>query len=110
VSLAPGWRPDPRYQDPGFRRVFARLVTHYWSHAAWRGPTELLDNVDRLAHLPATFVHGRYDVSSPLSTAWNLHRRWPGSELVVVDAGHGIGLEAEMVEALRRFATAHRPR
>jgi proline iminopeptidase len=104
VSLAPGWSPDPRYEDAEFRRVFARLVTHYWAHAAWRGPSELLDGVRRVSHLPATFVHGRYDVSSPMSTAWNLHRRWPGSELVVVDAGHGVGLGDAVTEAVQRFA------
>jgi proline iminopeptidase len=104
VSLAPGWRPDPRYSDPAFRMVFARLVTHYWSHAAWRGPTELLDGVQRIAHLPAAFVHGRYDISSPLSTAWELHRRWPGSDLVVVEGGHGHGLAGAVTAALDRFA------
>jgi proline iminopeptidase len=30
------------------------------------------------------------DISSPLETAWKLHRAWPGSELKVVDnEGHG---------------------
>ncbi|MCB0139663.1 MAG: alpha/beta fold hydrolase, partial [Caldilineaceae bacterium] len=28
VSLMPGWQPDPRYDDPQFRLIFARLVTH----------------------------------------------------------------------------------
>lgn len=32
VSLMPGWEPSPRYEDPKFRLVFARLVTHYWRH------------------------------------------------------------------------------
>jgi proline iminopeptidase len=32
VSLVPGWVPDERYDDPTFRMVFARLVTHYWAH------------------------------------------------------------------------------
>src|SRR5437660_555409 len=27
VSLTPGHRPHPRYEDPGFRLRFARLVT-----------------------------------------------------------------------------------
>ena len=34
-------------------------------------------------------IHGRYDVSGPLDTAWDLHKLWPPSRLVVVeDAGH----------------------
>ena len=40
--------------------------------------------------IPAVLVHGRFDVSGPLDTAWRLHQAWPGSELVVLgDAGHG---------------------
>ncbi|GAB7192911.1 prolyl aminopeptidase [Kineococcus sp. NUM-3379] len=106
VSLVPGYRPDPRYDDPGFRLAFARLVTHYWSHAAFLGETELLDGTPRLAGIPAVLVHGRLDVSSPLETAWHLHRAWPGSELVVVgDGGHGGPRFAEhLARALDGFA------
>ena len=32
-------------------------------------------------------IHGRYDVSGPLSAAWDLHKVWPSSRLVVVGAG-----------------------
>jgi proline iminopeptidase len=35
-------------------------------------------------------IHGRYDVSGPLSVAWDLHRAWPASRLIVLDgSGHG---------------------
>ena len=92
VSLMPGWQPDARYADPAFRMVFARLVTHYWSHGCFLVDGQLLAGLDRLAEIPAVLVHGRYDVSSPLDTAWELHRNWPASRLVVVDdAGHGGG-------------------
>ena len=37
VSLTPGHQPNPRYEDPEFRYRFARLVTHYWRHAAFLG-------------------------------------------------------------------------
>ncbi|MHA4854938.1 hypothetical protein L1080_036330 [Rhodococcus sp. MSC1_016] len=44
----------------------------------------------RLAGVPAVLVHGRYDVSGPLDTVWNLARPWPDAHLVVLDdAGHG---------------------
>jgi proline iminopeptidase len=56
----------------------------------------------RLAGIPATMVHGRYDISSPLDTAWALHRAWPSSRLVIVDdAGHGgENFASELVTAL----------
>ncbi len=92
VSLMPGWTPRASYQDPSFRMMFARMVTHYWGNDCFLADGQLHDRMDRLAGIPAGLVHGRYDVSGPLDTAWQLHRRWDGSTLVVVDdAGHGGG-------------------
>jgi proline iminopeptidase len=85
--------------------VFARLVTHYWSHGCFLTEGQVLNDMDRLAGIPAVLVHGRYDVSGPLDTAWQLHRAWPGSRLVVLDdAGHGGGsFTSELVGALNSF-------
>jgi proline iminopeptidase len=107
ISLIPGWvPPNPEKRDPGFEMVFARLVTHYWSHGCFLADGHVLAGMNRLAGIPATLIHGRYDVSGPLETAWAVHRAWPGSELVVVDdAGHGGGsFTNEIVKALNAFA------
>jgi len=107
VSLTPGHRPDPRYEDAAFRLRFARLVTHYWRHAAFLEDNQLLREAPRLDGIPGVLIHGRYDVSSPLETAWRLSQRWTSSRLQVLeDAGHGGGasLSAAIVEALNRFA------
>lgn len=100
VSLMPGWSPDPRYQDPGFRYAFARMVTHYWGNDCFLTDGQVERDLRRISHLPAVLLHGRHDVSSPLDTAWRLHRAWPASELVVLgDAGHGGAGFAEQVTA-----------
>ncbi|MGH9058302.1 MAG: hypothetical protein ACRDZY_02110, partial [Acidimicrobiales bacterium] len=92
VSLMPGWVHDDRYDDPTFRSVFARLVTHYWSHGCFLADGEVLAGMDRLAGIPGVLIHGRHDISSPLDAAWRLHQAWPASRLVVLDdAGHGGG-------------------
>lgn len=106
VSLVPGWSPSARYRDPFFRSVFARLVTHYWGNDCFLPDGLILDRMPVLAHIPAVLVHGRYDVSSPLDTAWELSRRWPGSRLVVLDdAGHGGGSFVDhLVAAIDSFA------
>jgi proline iminopeptidase len=105
VSLMPGWTPWLRYEDPTFQMIFARLVTHYWSHGCFLTEGQVLNDMDRLAGIPAVLVHGRYDVSGPLDTAWQLHRVWPDSRLVVLDdAGHGGGsFTSELVAALNSF-------
>ncbi|MFI5433295.1 prolyl aminopeptidase [Rhodococcus baikonurensis] len=106
VSLMPGWTPSVRYQNPDFRRVMTRLVTHYWANDCFLAPNQILDGMDRLAEIPAILVHGLYDISGPLDTAWAIHQRWPGSELVVLDgAGHGGGgFNEALVEALNSLA------
>lgn len=108
VAVHPDSRPSPRYEDPSFRMAFARLVTHYWLHAAWLEDGRLLREAPRLAGIPAVLIHGRIDLSSPIDIAWQFAQSWPGSELVIVDdAGHGTGepgMAAAVVAATDRFA------
>ena len=89
-----------------YERGFARLVTHYWAHdgfvadwaANWGAEpgAGLLGGMSRLAGIPGVLIHGRRDVSGPALTAWELHRAWPGSELVIIEEeGHGGPLMAE---------------
>lgn len=104
VSLGPGWRPDPRWQDPEVRDVVATLVTHYWSHSGFGGD-EIVGRMDRLADVPGVLIHGRRDISSPVVTAWRVHRAWPGNRLFILDEGHG-GSDslAELERAIARLA------
>jgi len=109
VSLTPGHRPSPRFDDPEFRLRFARLVTHYWRNAAFLEDDQLLRDAPALNGIPGVLIHGRYDVSGPLETAWRLSQSWTTSRLHVIDdAGHGGGLSdafpAAIVDALTQFA------
>ena len=106
VSLDARATPDPRFQNPEFRDTFATLVIHYWKHAGFAGPDGIFSRMERLHGIPAVLIHGRLDVSSPLSTAWRLHQAWPGSELIVVeDEGHGgPKMAAQVTLAAGRFA------
>jgi proline iminopeptidase len=108
VSLAPGYVQSRRFEDPSFRLLFTRLVTHYWRHAAFLTEEQLISNVSLLNDIPGVLLHGRYDISSPLETAWRLHKGWRGSVLHVVDdAGHGGGAMPESIAAvMNRIALA----
>lgn len=108
VSLMPGWEPWLRHQDPTFQQVFARLVTHYWSNGCFLDDTPIAATMHRIAQIPAVLIHGRYDISGPLDTAWDLHRAWPASRLVVLDdAGHGgTSMTQTLVDALDGFRDA----
>ncbi|MBB3053489.1 proline iminopeptidase [Prauserella isguenensis] len=106
MSLAPDAAPYLSVADPAFQLTFARIVTHYWSHGSFLEEGQLFRAVESLHGIPAVLIHGRYDVSGPLDTAWALHRAWPGSELVVLDdTGHrGGSMSAAITAATDGFA------
>ena len=108
VSLETGGTPNPRYADPRFRVGFARLVTHYFSHAAWLDEDQLLHDAYRITGIPTVLIHGQLDLASPLETAWLLSRALPQSELVVLGgSGHTSDqLSDHVVAATNRFAHA----
>ncbi len=109
VSLTPGHRPNPRFDDPEFRLRFAHLVTHYWRNVAFLEEEQLLRDASMLDGIPGVLIHGRYDVSGPLETAWRLSQRWQTSHLRILDdAGHGGGdtFISAIVDALNQFASS----
>ena len=63
----------------------------------------MIDNVDRIRHIPAVIVQGRYDVVCPAESAWELSRAWPEAELKIIqDAGHSmseLGIRRALVAA-----------
>ncbi len=106
ISLGrPAPHTNPRWADDDFRLPFVALTTHYWSHDGFLEPP-LLGSLAPIGHLPAVFIHGRADVSGPLRTAWEVHRQWPASELVVIeDEGHGgVAMVDAWTDALSRMA------
>ena len=86
----------------------ARIECHYFmNNAFFDTENQLIENVDRIRHIPAVIVQGRYDVVCPIMSAWELHRAWPEAELQVIkDAGHSMtepGITSALVEATDRF-------
>src|SRR3546814_15454545 len=64
---------------------------------------QLLDGLNRIRHLPAVIVQGRYDMICPTVTADELARAWPEARYEIVpDAGHSAlepGIRAALVAA-----------
>ncbi len=89
-------------------RAFARIECHYFLHGGFlRTETQLLDDADRIRHIPTTIVHGRYDVVTPLRNAWDLAGALPNATLdIIPDAGHAVsepGIVDRLVRATERF-------
>lgn len=90
VSLEPNGKAHPfSGRDPEWLVAFVRICSTYAANAAWRDEGALLQNARRLSHIPGSIIHGRLDLSCPLTTAWDLAHAWPRANFVVVDdAGH----------------------
>ncbi len=89
--------------------ALARIECHYFvNHAFFPTPNWILENIPSVRHIPATIIHGRYDVICPLENAWNLHLAWPEAKLIIVpDAGHSSsesGILHHLIEATDHYA------
>lgn len=76
------------FDDPHKAVSLALMEAHYFRHAVFLEPDQLLRDLDRIRHIPATIVQGRYDIICPMRNAWDLSQAWPEAELHVVLAGH----------------------
>ncbi|WP_072802356.1 prolyl aminopeptidase [Rhodococcoides yunnanense] len=104
-------RPDQiaENSDPRFALAFAGIENHYFRNGGFLAENQLLNDAHRLDGIPGIIVQGRYDVVCPATSAYALHRAWPGAELTIVDdAGHSAaepGIVHHLVEATDRFAS-----
>ncbi len=99
------------FGEDDYALAFARIECHFFVNGGFFGSDDqLIANADRLREIPGVIVHGRYDVVTPLKTAWELKARWPGADLrIVPDAGHAMsepGIIRELVAATRKFANS----
>jgi proline iminopeptidase len=111
IHLIPQEETIVEMAAPDAARNLARIECHYFVNGGFfRHPDQLLDGVDAIRHIPASIVHGRYDVCCPVANAWDLHRRWPEATLEIVpEAGHAAfepGIVDRLVEATDRLRSS----
>jgi proline iminopeptidase len=100
----------PRFNEDDFVDAFARIECHYFvNRGFFASDNWLLEQcAEKLKNIPGVIVHGRYDVVTPLSTAWALSKAWPKAELhIVPDAGHSSmepGIVDKLIQATDHFA------
>jgi proline iminopeptidase len=96
------------FGSPHTALSLARIEAHYFvNNAFFDTDNYLIENVDKIRHIPAVIVQGRYDVVCPMMSAWDLHRAWPEADFKVIpDAGHSAtekGIVDALVDATDRF-------
>ena len=96
-----------RFNEDRFVEAFARIECHYFvnegffPHDGW-----LLDQAPIFRKIPGRIAHGRYDMCTPLASAWALKKAWPEVQLdIIANAGHS-SLEPGIVDSLIRATEA----
>ena len=83
--------------------AMAKIEAHYFSTQTLDGNRSLLNHIDRIRSIPATIVHGRYDIVCPIDNAHRLHLAWPEADYVIVpDSGHSFldpTMRSRLIEA-----------
>jgi proline iminopeptidase len=107
ISLrGPEARP-PKFNEEDFAIAFARIECHFFANGGFFDEDGwILKNIDKIRHIPAWIVQGRFDVVTPLDSAWSLHRAWPEASFEIVwDAGHA-STEPGIIDGLVRATSA----
>jgi proline iminopeptidase len=110
----PTSRPK-RFEEDDFADAFARIECHFfYNKGFFEKDGWLLEQVaQKLGDTPGIIVHGRYDVVTPLSTAWGLKKAWPNADLHIIgNAGHSSlepGIVDKLIRATREFARRFKP-
>ena len=97
------------FDDVKIAEAFARIECHYFINGGFfESENWILENVDKIRHIPTVIIQGRYDVVCPMVSAWDLHLAFPEADFEVVqNAGHSMteeGISAKLVEYTNKFS------
>jgi len=101
IKLKPDLGLIERFTADHHAISISRIECHYFmNNAFFKTDNWLLENISKIRHIPATIIHGRYDVVCPVENAWALHKAWPEAKInIVADAGHAAS-EPGIIDAL----------
>ena len=103
ISLrGPEARPA-KFNEVDFAIAFARIECHFFANRGFFDEDGwILKNIHRIADIPGWIVQGRFDVVTPLESAWALKKAWPATKFEIIwDAGHA-STEPGIIDALVR--------
>lgn len=87
----------------------ARTEAHYMTNHMFLQPNQLLNDLDKIRHLPTELIHGRYDAVCPYSGAYELASHWPEARLTTINGGghsaHDPAIKEALLAATERFRT-----
>lgn len=80
---------DKLLQDDRFLLSGMKAFMYYAKHRFFLQPNQILTNMQKITHLPALMVHGRWDAVCLPEMAYTLYQNWQNSKLwMVTEGGH----------------------
>ena len=77
----------------------AKISSRYFSQHCFLSDNFILDNINKISHIPAILIHGRYDMVCQLYIAQQITDSWSNAHLHILPcAGHS-GFERQTVDA-----------
>ena len=112
-TLLPNEEFTSHFADDDTAWAVARLEAHYFRNVNPDPDSMLLDRVERIRHIPAFAVHGRYDIVCSVKNLTDLAQAWPELDYAIApDSGHSShepGITRELVAATDRIVKTGSP-
>jgi len=107
-KLLPDKKSLHHFDDLKIAEAFARIECHYFINKGFfKEDGWILKNINQIQHIPSVIIQGRYDVVCPMQSAWDLHKVYKKSELIIIDdSGHSMlekGIQEELIKATDKF-------
>lgn len=80
-------------------KALSILEAYYFVNKCFLEDNYILNNIDKIQHIPTVIIQGRYDVVCPPRYAYKLHEALKDSKLYFVKAGHS-GSDSEIKRKL----------
>ena len=93
------------YTESKFALAFALIENHYFINKGFlENENQLIsiESIDKIRHIPAKIIQGRYDIVCPMETAWELAKNWKEAELIVAPSSGHSAFEKEITHELIR--------
>jgi proline iminopeptidase len=107
ATLLPSYKEPVTREDHDHLWSLARIEAHYFQNQFWDDIPSFLKQLEPIRAIPATIIHGRYDMICPIATANELHKFWPEADYIVVpDAGHSAmdpPLRSRLIETMEHY-------
>lgn len=106
-TLLPSDSTVASFEDDRVSLGLARIEAHYFLNDIFLPENYLLNNIDKIRHIPGYIIHGRYDIVCPIVSSDDLVRKWPEAKYrIIPDAGHSAGepgIEKELVKVMEEI-------